>query len=168
MEKLLVVSSDGHAGLLPQAYREYLDPQYREAFDVALPIQIERTREAAARFDDLVNWIPARLTGFLLALAALFAPGASIGRAWTAMARDARHHTSPNAGWPEAAMAGALGFALAGPRRYGDKTVDGAWMGRGRSGLNPKDIRQSLALFCWSCSGLLVASAGTAMVLRAL
>ncbi len=131
----------------------------------------ERHREfgwAAARFDDLVNWIPARLTGLLLALAAWVLPGASIGRAWTAMARDARRHTSPNAGWPEAAMAGALGFALAGPRRYGDKTVDGAWMGRGRSGLNPKDIRQSLVLYCWSCGGLLVASAGTAMVLRAL
>jgi len=69
---------------------------------------------AAARCDDLLNLIPARLAGLLIALAA----GRGCWRSLTTMARDARRHRSPNAGWPEAAMAGALRLALAGPRRY--------------------------------------------------
>src|SRR5262245_10874049 len=50
MNRYLVISSDCHAGLPPERYREYLDPKYRDAFDVALPIQIEETRKAAAKF----------------------------------------------------------------------------------------------------------------------
>src|SRR5690606_22570742 len=71
---------------------------------------------ASARLDDVVNWVPARLTALLLAVAAFGTRGADAGRAWSTALRDARKHQSPNAGWPEAAMAGALGFSLGGPR----------------------------------------------------
>ena len=63
------------------------------------------------------------------------------------MLRDAPKHRSPNAGWQEAAVAGALGFALAGPRRYGNETVEDAWMGDGRSALTAQDINAALALY---------------------
>jgi cobalamin biosynthesis protein CobD/CbiB len=67
-----------------------------------------------------------------------------LARVW----RDASGHRSPNAGWPEAAMAGALGLALAGPRNYGGITVDDAIMGRGgRRAANAADIRRALALY---------------------
>ena len=87
---------------------------------------------AAARLDDLVNLPASRLAAVLLVAAACLVPGASPGGALAAVRRDARGHRSPNAGWPEAAMAGALGFALAGPRRYGGVLVEDAVMGRGR------------------------------------
>ena len=103
--------------------------------------------KAAARLDDLVNFAPARLSGALIAVAALAMPGAHAGRAWRTMVRDAPRHRSPNAGWPEAALAGALGFALAGPRVYPDETVDDAWMGDGRPDLGPGDIRAGLRLY---------------------
>ena len=110
---------------------------------------------AAARLDDLVNWLPARLAGLYYVAAACLLPGASGGRAWRAMIRDAGRHRSPNAGWQEAAVAGALGFALAGPRRYPHETVDDAWMGDGRAGLGAGDIRRSLHLYI--TAGALVA-----------
>ena len=81
----------------------------------------ERYREfgwASAKLDDVVNWIPARLTALLLAGAAFFVKGADPEAAWRTALRDAKKHDSPNAGWPEAAMAGALGFSLGGPRSY--------------------------------------------------
>ena len=71
---------------------------------------------AAARLDDLVNLPASRLTGLMFIAAACVVPGASASSAWQAFRRDARLHRSPNAGWPEAAMAGALGLRLAGPR----------------------------------------------------
>ena len=101
----------------------------------------------AARVDDAANWIPARLAAALLAGAALLAPGASARAAVRAAFRDARHHRSVNAGWPEAAMAGALGFAIAGPRRYGGRTVEDAWMGGGRRDLGAQDVRAALSLY---------------------
>ncbi|MEE8272700.1 MAG: adenosylcobinamide-phosphate synthase CbiB [Alphaproteobacteria bacterium] len=107
----------------------------------------ERFGKAAARLDDAVNWLPARLAGGLIAAAALLVPGARAGRALRAMLRDAPQHRSPNAGWSEAAMAGALGLALAGPRRYGDDLVDDAWMGDGRRDLGPADILAALRLY---------------------
>jgi adenosylcobinamide-phosphate synthase len=73
---------------------------------------------AAARLDDLVNWVPARLTALFLVLAAALS-GDSPRRAWRTARADARRHASPNAGWPEAAAAGALGVALGGPASYG-------------------------------------------------
>ena len=102
---------------------------------------------SAARLDDLVNRLPARLAGLYFVAAAWLLPGASGGRAWRVMLRDAGRHRSPNAGWQEAAVAGALGFALAGPRRYPHETVDDAWMGDGRARLDAGDIRRSLHLY---------------------
>ncbi len=113
----------------------------------------------AARLDDVANLIPARLTGLLLVAAALFVPGAQAGRAWAAMWHDAGRHRSPNAGWPEAAMAGALDLALAGPRRYGPTLVDDPWMGNGRADLDAADIRRALELYC-CCMGLLFGCCG--------
>jgi adenosylcobinamide-phosphate synthase len=78
---------------------------------------------AAARLDDLVNLIPARLAGLLFAIVAPIA-GGTTKTALRVMWCDAAKHRSPNAGWPESATAGALGLALAGPRRYGDRIVD--------------------------------------------
>lgn len=101
---------------------------------------------AAARLDDAVNWLPARLSGGLLVAAAWLLPGASAARAWRTMLRDAARHRSVNAGWQEAALAGALGFALAGPRRYRDETVEDPWMGDGRRDLGPDDIGRGLWL----------------------
>ena len=86
---------------------------------------------AAARFDDLINLPASRLTALLFAAAAFFIDGASPRDAMRAVFRDARHHRSPNAGWPEAAMAGALGIALAGPRSYGGKMIEARFMGEG-------------------------------------
>ncbi len=102
---------------------------------------------AAARLDDVVNWLPARLAGLYLVAAAWLMPGANGGRAWRVMVRDARRHRSPNAGWQEAAVAGALDFALAGPRTYPHETVDDAWMGNGRARLDAGDIERSLHLY---------------------
>ena len=106
---------------------------------------------AAARFDDLVNLPASRL-------AALWLVGATrvVGGDWraavAAIRRDARHHRSPNAGWPEAAMAGALGLALAGPRVYGGVAVDEVTMGQGRRDATPADIHAALRLFRVACA----------------
>ena len=102
--------------------------------------------KAAARLDDAANWVPARLTAILFVLAAVTLPGADPAGAWRTARRDAPRHCSPNAGWPEAALAGALGFALAGPRRYGGAAVEDHWMGDGRDALNAADIRGALRL----------------------
>ena len=105
----------------------------------------------AARLDDALSFLPARLSGLLIALAAVFVPWASPLRAVRTMLRDGRKHRSLNAGWPEAAMAGALGLALAGPRRYAETVVKDAWMGGGRARATPRDIRAALYLFVVAC-----------------
>jgi len=102
---------------------------------------------AAARFDDLINLPASRLTAILIILAAALLPGCSASGAMAAIRRDARHHRSPNAGWPEAAMAGALGLKIAGPRLYGSEMVDDAYMGDGRREANTNDIRRALQLY---------------------
>ena len=102
---------------------------------------------AAARLDDVLNLVPARLAGLFITLAALFTPGASPGGALKVLLRDASKHRSPNAGWAEAPMAGALGLALAGPRRYADHVVEDPWIGDGRARANPKDINRALYLY---------------------
>jgi len=102
---------------------------------------------ASARVDDLVNLPASRLTACLFILAAVFVKGASPQGALRAVARDAKHHRSPNAGWPESALAGALGFALAGPRSYGGQMIQARFMGEGgRRNLTAADIRQALTL----------------------
>ncbi|SIQ70173.1 adenosylcobinamide-phosphate synthase [Rhizobium sp. RU35A] len=102
---------------------------------------------AAARFDDLVNLPASRLTALLFIAAAAMTPGAAPRAAWQAVRRDAGKHKSPNAGWPEAAMAGALGLGLAGPRVYGGVLVDDHVMGEGgRREATAIDIRRALTL----------------------
>jgi adenosylcobinamide-phosphate synthase len=102
---------------------------------------------ASARLDDLVNLPAGRLTALLLAMAALFSSTTSAKAAFTAMGRDAHRHVSPNAGWPESALAGALGVKLGGPRSYGGRHVELATMGDGKSELEASDIRDGLSLY---------------------
>ena len=102
---------------------------------------------AAARFDDLVNLPASRISAVLIILAAALIPGCSAWNAIKAVRRDAPHHRSPNAGWPEAAMAGALGLKIAGPRLYGTEMVEDAYMGDGRREANTKDIRRALRVY---------------------
>jgi adenosylcobinamide-phosphate synthase len=120
---------------------------------------------AAARLDDLVNLPASRLTALLLVAAAAITPGASAADSMRAVRRDARRHRSPNAGYPEAAMAGALGLALAGPRVYGGMRVDDAVMGVGRREATPADIRAALALYRRADALLIALLAVVALVL---
>jgi adenosylcobinamide-phosphate synthase len=101
---------------------------------------------ASARLDDLVNLPASRISALLIAAAAVIDRDAA-WRAWETVTRDARKHRSPNAGWPEAAMAGALGVSLAGPRSYGGVMVEDAYMGDGRREATAQDIRAALALY---------------------
>jgi adenosylcobinamide-phosphate synthase len=105
----------------------------------------------AARLDDVVNWLPARLAAFLILAASLCLPATTPSAGWRALWRDAPRHRSSNAGWPEAAMAGALGLRLAGPRRYAGEVVDDAWMGDGRAAAAPDDIRRALLVYVLAC-----------------
>ena len=102
---------------------------------------------AAARLDDLVNLPASRLSGLLIVAGAAVTPGALPAAAWRTLRRDAARHRSPNAGYPEAAMAGALGLALAGPRVYGGVEIADAMMGDGRRLTTAADIRAALALY---------------------
>ncbi|WFU14774.1 adenosylcobinamide-phosphate synthase CbiB [Bradyrhizobium sp. CB3481] len=97
---------------------------------------------AAARIDDLANFIPARLTGLLFLLLARW-PSNSL----SCMARDANRHRSINAGWPEAAMAGALGVRLSGPRIYHGSISDEPWLNEGARDPRAVDIRRGLTLY---------------------
>jgi adenosylcobinamide-phosphate synthase len=106
---------------------------------------------AAARFDDLLNIAPARLSGLLLVAGAMFARDSDAGRGFATMLRDAKKHHSPNAGWPEAAMAGALGLALAGPRDYAEERVEDPWIGSGTPQAGPADIARALRLYALAC-----------------
>jgi len=105
--------------------------------------RFEAFGKGAARLDDLANLVPARLTGLLFALAA----PRHAGRALRSMLRDARHHRSPNAGWPEAAMAGALGVRLSGPRTYGDHVSDEPWLNGAAPDPDATDMQRALALY---------------------
>lgn len=98
--------------------------------------------KAAARLDDLMNLVPARLTGALLALA----HGSPL-RPLRVMLRDAGAHRSPNAGWPEAAMAGALDIRLSGPRLYAQRVADEPWVNATAPDPAPDTLRAGLALY---------------------
>jgi adenosylcobinamide-phosphate synthase len=106
---------------------------------------------AAARFDDVVNLPASRLSAlFILVAARLLRADWRAGA--RAVRRDAGHHRSPNAGWPEAAMAGALGLRLAGPRVYGEIMVQDGWMGDGRAEATVADLRRALAIVRAACA----------------
>jgi adenosylcobinamide-phosphate synthase len=123
---------------------------------------------AAARLDDVANYLPARLTALLIVGAARLT-GADATSAWVAARRDAPDQDSPNSGWPEAAMAGALGLKLGGPRAYRGEIADLPFMGSGRAEAGPEDIERALgvyarlndlALACVAIVALLLARAG--------
>lgn len=103
----------------------------------------EQFGKFAARLDDAANWIPARLTAILFALAA----GPNRAKAWRTARRDARAHRSPNAGWPEASMAGALDIRLSGPRVYGTRIADEPWLNAGAPDPTAADIDRALTLY---------------------
>ncbi|MGQ0683093.1 adenosylcobinamide-phosphate synthase CbiB [Bradyrhizobium sp.] len=112
---------------------------------------------AAARIDDIANFIPARLTGFLFVLVS-----PHFSEALSCMVRDANRHRSINAGWPEAAMAGALGVRLSGPRSYHGSVTNEAWLNEGARDPLSADVRQGLTLYIRAMlllGGLLVALA---------
>jgi adenosylcobinamide-phosphate synthase len=112
--------------------------------------------------DDVVNWPAARLSALLMALGALLLPGADAAKAVAVAGRDARRHRSPNAGWPEAALAGALNFALNGPRAYHGVPTEEPWTNEGgRKLLDALDIWQALRLYLRAC---LLLGAGVAAV----
>ena len=112
---------------------------------------------AAARLDDVMNFVPARLAGALVALAA--------GQGWRTMLRDAPRHASPNAGWPEAAMAGALGVRLGGPATYDGVMIERPTFGFGRRP-NAIDFHRGLAVYRRACLLLALLLAATAVVPR--
>jgi adenosylcobinamide-phosphate synthase len=107
---------------------------------------------AAAKVDDVVNLPASRLSAFFIALAAVFHDDANFNRAVETVRKDADNHRSPNAGWPEAAMAGALNLKLSGPRSYHGALTDDDWIGEGRSEATSADIRRALALFKTACT----------------
>ncbi len=110
----------------------------------------------AAQLDDLVSLPGARLAGLLFVAAAALTRNASAHNAWQTMTRDASKHASPNAGHPEAAVAGALNLALGGPRAYEGTETDGAWLGDGRREAKAADIDAALELY-GRADGLLIA-----------
>ena len=115
---------------------------------------------AAARLDDLCNWIPARLTGALMCLVAPLL-GLNGRGAWHIMVRDHAKHASPNSAWPEAACAGALGVRLAGPTSYFGSLVNKPWIGDDTRAIEPADIlRANRLLVATSLAALLLALAG--------
>ncbi|PZU09522.1 adenosylcobinamide-phosphate synthase CbiB [Sphingomonas sp.] len=99
---------------------------------------------ASARADDIANWIPARLSGLLLCLAA---PGG-----WRVMRRDHAAHASPNGGWPEAAMAGALGIVLGGPAAYDGAMHEKPPIGTGGRAPRAADLSRALAIYIRACA----------------
>lgn len=119
---------------------------------------------ASAKFDDVLNYLPARLSGWFLVIAASVVPGADARRAKRIMLRDCRIHHSPNAGWPETAMAGAIGVRLLGPRQYDGYAVDDPWIGEGPYDINADHIKRALRVYVVAC----VLSAVTALSALAL
>jgi len=124
----------------------------------------EHFGKVAARLDDVVNYIPARLTGLLIVIAACLHPCMSGRGALQGLIKDAGHHKSINAGWQEAAFAGGVGISLAGPRQYRDQMVEDVWMNEGgRKRATAQDISTALQLYL-ICGGLLLAGLiGTAV-----
>jgi adenosylcobinamide-phosphate synthase len=108
--------------------------------------------EATAKVDDAVNLPASRFAALWIALAAWFHDDADVRRALMTVRKDAHRHRSPNAGWPEAAMAGALDLKLSGPRVYHGALSEEGWIGEGREGLTAADIRRALSLYKTACT----------------
>ncbi len=110
----------------------------------------------SAKADDYANWIPARISAGLVGLGVASLKGLAAARAALGGAfRDSGLHRSPNAGWPEAAFAHALGIALGGTRIYAGESVQQAWLnGSGKTGLDISDIDAALMLFARACFAL--------------
>ncbi|MGC4252582.1 MAG: adenosylcobinamide-phosphate synthase CbiB [Sphingobium sp.] len=106
---------------------------------------------AAARTDDVMNFLPARLAGAAICLAG--------GGGWRIMLRDAGKHASPNAGWTEAAMAGTLGLRLAGPLSYDGIAHDKPWIGDGDDRISTQDIDRALRIYLRACAILWIGAA---------
>lgn len=101
---------------------------------------------APRQFDTALGFLPARLAGLVLVVAALFAPTASPARAARALSAEGKKHPDPNAAWPVAATAGALDLALLGPKKgEGEKAAN--WIGSGRARATHQDVRRALYLF---------------------
>lgn len=111
---------------------------------------------ASARLDDALNWLPARLAGALICLSA--------GKGWRVMWRDAANHLSPNAGWPESAMAGALGVRLGGGAAYEGEWIAHQTLG---DGVSPgvADLTRAMTIYRRACTLLWLVIGGTAWLL---
>ena len=121
---------------------------------------------AAARLDDVLSFVPARISALLIAVAA-FPSRSAVRNAVSAALADAPKHKSPNAGWPEAALAGALGLALGGPRRYGEIAVEGAWLNPGgRRDAGPDDISASVRMIntAWAIAAAIAAFSALTLI----
>ncbi len=114
---------------------------------------------ASARLDDVLNWVPARLSAVLIRLA-----GGGWG-GWSGVAADARLHRSPNAGWPEAAMARALDVALSGPRSYGGRRTDFPWVHpEGRREVGAPEVEAAVRVL-WAAWAILLGAAAVLALL---
>lgn len=110
---------------------------------------------ASARFDDVLNYIPARITGLLITLYSLFEPSCSARQAFRSIMRFAHLHPSPNSGIPESAVAGAMGIQLGGTNRYGELLSERAKMGWPGRELERDDILRTNRI-CFGISLLLM------------
>ncbi|MBS0123998.1 adenosylcobinamide-phosphate synthase CbiB [Thetidibacter halocola] len=122
--------------------------------------RFEAFGKVSARLDDVVNWPPARLTGLLFALSA----PARMTKALRVMASDAHRHRSPNAGWPEGAMAGALGVRLSGPRIYGQTIADEPYLNATAPDPQPRDLQRGLSLYSRAMALMALALAALALL----
>jgi adenosylcobinamide-phosphate synthase len=114
---------------------------------------------ASARFDDLLNFIPARITGFILIPVAALITGGSVRGAYRILVRDRHNHSSPNSAHSESAAAGALGLQLGGPTRYFGVVHDKPYIGDSVRDLEPEDIKKAITLlYATSCTGLVLGS----------
>ncbi len=120
----------------------------------------------AERLNQALTYLPAPLSGIILAAAALFVAGAAPARAFRVMFREIRRNLSPVERWTESAVAGALDLALSGPRRYRDASVSGPWIGDGRARISVQDLGRALFLFVVAC--VITAGAIAAIALAAM
>jgi adenosylcobinamide-phosphate synthase len=109
---------------------------------------------ATAKTDDLIQWIPARLSALLFCVAAFFVPRGRVLGALHSLWRDARKTASPNSGYPIAAMAGALHVTLGGPRQVGEGIVQDAWLGSGSAKVALRDLKR--AQWLYAVAGILL------------